>query len=149
MSYTTSRTDPRLVAEENMRLYPDEERGYGWLFFSGTILGLTGIMRIIDSIWAFTYKGTLPENLKDGVLGDSLKTYGWVWLGVGAILLIASFMVVTRSQIARWFGIIAAGLAAISAITWMPYFPVWSLVYIGLAVAVVYGLAAHGGRVPR
>jgi hypothetical protein len=127
-------------------MYADEDRGFGWLFFAGSILGLAGIMRIIDSIWAFTYKGALPENLKNGVLGDNLKTYGWVWLGVGVVLLIASFLVVTRSQVARWFGIIAASLAAISAITWMPYYPVWSLVYIGLAIGVIYALSVYGGR---
>ena len=34
--------------------------GDGWLFFAGTILGLAGLMRIFDSIWAFRYKGALP-----------------------------------------------------------------------------------------
>jgi hypothetical protein len=43
----------------------------------------------------------------------------------------------------RWVGIIAAGLAAISAIFVMPYYPVWSLIYIAIAVMVIYGLSAH------
>ncbi len=30
--------------------------------------------------------------------------------------------------------------------TWMPYYPVWSLVYIALAVLVFYALARYGGR---
>jgi hypothetical protein len=29
---------------------------------------------------------------------------------------------------------------------WMPYYPVWSLVYIAIGVLVVYALVAHGGR---
>jgi len=43
-------------------------------------------------------------------------------------------------------GIIAAALAAISAIFVMPYHPVWPLIYIALAVMVIYGLCAHHGE---
>jgi hypothetical protein len=32
---------------------------------------------------------------------------------------------------------------AITAVSWLPYYPVWSLVYIGLSVLVIYGLLAH------
>src|SRR5262249_23529563 len=112
------------------------------------MLGLAGVMRIIDSIWAFHYHGALPEGLRDGVLGSNLKTYGWTWLAVGALLLISSFLVISRAQFGRWVGIIAAGLGGIRAITWMPYYPVWSLTYVVLAVLVFYGLLVHGGREP-
>jgi len=127
--------------------YSDEPvAGAGWLFFSGTLLGLAWLMRIIDAIWAFSYKGALPDNLKDGVLGSNLKNYAWVWLIVGVILLVCSFLVLVRNQFARWVGIIGGAIGAVSAIAWMPYYPVWSLVYIGLGVGVIYGLTVYGGR---
>jgi hypothetical protein len=124
------------------------EEGLGWLFFAGTILGLMGIMRIIDAIWAFGYNGALPENLKDGVIGDSLTSYAWMWLIVGIILLLSSFAVLSRSQFARWIGIAATAIAAVTALTWMPYYPVWSLIYMLMAIFALYGLAVHGGRLP-
>jgi hypothetical protein len=123
-----------------------EDEDTGWLFFAASVLGIAGFMRIIDSIWAFRYNGALPEGLKDGVLGDNLTTYAWTWLLVGALLILSSIIIVSRSQFGRWVGMIAAAIGAISAITWMPYYPVWSLVYISLAVFVLYALAAHGGR---
>ena len=52
----------------DVNMFEDEQQGMGWLFFAGTLLGLAGIMRIVDSLWAFGYNGALPENLKDGVL---------------------------------------------------------------------------------
>ena len=128
--------------------YGDSVPGAGWLFFSGTVLGLAGVMRIIDSIWAFSYKGALPDALKDGVLGSNLKNYAWLWLLVGVVLLLVSFMVLVRSQFARWVGIIAAAIGTISAIAWMPYYPVWSLVYIAMGVGVIYGLSMYGGPEP-
>jgi len=54
--------------------------------------------------------------------------------------------VVLITAVSRWVGIIAAALAAISAIFVMPYYPVWSLIYIALAVMVIYGLSAHYGE---
>jgi hypothetical protein len=147
-STTTGRSGASSVRSSNdeMQIYADEDRATGWLFFAGSILGLAGIMRIIDAIWAFTYKGALPDGLKNGVLGDDLKTYAWTWLIVGTILIIASFFVIARSQIARWVGLFAAAIGGISAIAWMPYYPVWSLVYIGMAVTVFYALTVYGGR---
>jgi hypothetical protein len=124
--------------------YP--ESGFGWLFFAGTILGIAGVMRIFDAIWAFRYDGVLPDELEGAILGTSLTTYGWLWLIVGAILIAAAFAVLSRSQFARWIGIIAGAVLAISAFWWMPYYPVWSLTYVMIGVFVVYGLAAHGGR---
>jgi hypothetical protein len=47
------------------------------------------------------------------------------------------------STIAAWVGIIAASIAGITAIVWMPYYPVWSLVYVGIAVMVIYGITTH------
>ena len=126
--------------------YDSDEEGSGWLIFAGTMLGLAGIMRIIDAFWAFGYHGSLPENLQDGVLGSDLKNYGWLWLFVGIIMLVSSFFVLVRLQLARWIGFIAAAIGGLSAMTWMPYYPVWSLVYIALAVLVFYALARYGGR---
>ena len=72
-----------------------ESGGSGWLFFAGTVLGLAGLMRIIDAIWAFRYNGQIPDNLQDGVLGDNLTGYGWTWLIVGIILVVSSFLILS------------------------------------------------------
>ena len=124
----------------------EQERGAGWLFFAGTVLGLAGLMRIVDAIWAFKYNGQLPDNLQGGVLGDSLTGYGWTWLVVGIILVICSFLILTRSQIARWVGYFAAVILGLTAVTWMPYYPVWSLMYVAVAVITFYALARYGNR---
>ena len=124
----------------------DAEPVSGWMLFAGTVLGLAGLMRLIDSLWAFYYKGALPESLKDGLLGDNLHTYAWVWLNVAVLLFVSSWLLLSRNQFARWVGFVAATVGALSAMTWMPYYPVWSLTYVGLAVLTFYALAVHGGR---
>jgi hypothetical protein len=119
----------------------------GWLIFSGAVLLIAGIMRVFDAIWALIHTGPVVDNLHDAIFGHSLTTYGIVWLIVGAILIFAGVFLLSpvgiTAKIARWVGIVAASIAAITAATWMPYYPVWSLVYIGLGVVVVYGLSVH------
>ena len=35
---------------------------------------------------------------------------------------------------------------AISAVWWLPVYPVWSLIYISIGILVIYGLVAYGGH---
>jgi hypothetical protein len=146
MATTTRAQGAATAPTDQLVMYPDEMRGQGWLFFAGTILGLAGLMRIMDSIWAFRYKGAIPDSLQNGLLGSSLKNYAWAWLIVGIVLIAASILVMLRSQVARWVGYLAAVIGGLSAMTWMPYYPIWSITYVALAVLVFYALARYGGR---
>jgi hypothetical protein len=120
------------------------ERGDGWVVFASAALIFAGAMRIIDAIWAFGANNN--TRLSDALLGDKLDNYGWWWLIVGIILIGAGIGVLSRGQFSRWIGIIGAAIAALSAMAWMPYYPVWSLVYVAIAFFVLYGLAVYGGR---
>ena len=123
-----------------------DNKGEGWMIFAAVALGVAGIMRIFDSIWAFRYHGAIPDDLQNALWGHTLKNYGWLWLVVGIILILCAFGVMARSQISRWIGIFAGAVAAISAIWWIPYYPVWSLAYIAIGILVIYALAAYGSR---
>ena len=123
----------------------------GWLTFSAVVLILAGIMRVIDAIWAFGYNGLIPYGLRGALLGHTLATYGWIWLITGVILIAAGLLVLgpgdrPSAETSRWVGIVAASLGAISAILVMPYYPVWALAYIAIAIMVIYGLSAHYGE---
>ncbi len=146
MAVTSTEQAAMAATNDQLVMYPDEMRGSGWLFFAGTILGLAGLMRILDSIWAFRYHGALPDGLQNSLLGSNLKNYAWAWLGVGIILIVSSFLILVRSQFARWVGYFAAVIGGLSAMTWMPYYPIWSITYVAIAVLVFYALARYGGR---
>jgi len=120
-------------------------KGTGWVLFAALVLIWGGFMKVFDAIWAFSYHGTLPENLEGAIFGHSLKTYGWVDLIVAAILIACGFLVMAGSGFARWIGIAAAIIDGVSAIWWMPYYPVWALVDIAIAALVIYALAVYGG----
>ncbi len=144
MSTNPGGQDP-LMTPTGLSRYDDEPIS-GWMFFAGSVLGLAGLMRLLDSFWAFRYEGALPDELKDGLLGDKLNTYAWVWLIVAVLLIVSSWLLLYRSQLARWVGFVAATIGALSAMTWMPYYPIWSMTYVAMFVFTFYALAVHGGR---
>ena len=119
----------------------------GWLRFAGVLLITTGIMRIIDSIWAFSYNGTVVDKLHGALLGHSLTTYAVVWLIVGITSVVTGYMVMRpgslSAEISRRAGLAVAGFNALLAMTWMPYYPVWALLYIAMGVIVIYALLVH------
>jgi len=125
-----------------------DREGDGWVLFAAIVLGVAGVMRVFDAIWAFRYHGALPQNFENAIFGTSLKTYGWVYLIVGAILMVSAFGVMVKSQVSRWIGIAAGAVLSISAIWWMPFYPVWSLVYIFVGIVVIFALGVYGGREP-
>jgi hypothetical protein len=141
-------TSPSIAQDRLEVVYDEANANSRWMAFAGTMLGLAGLMRIIDSVWAFRYHGGLPDALRDGILGSSLHNYAWTWLIVGVILILSSFLVLVHSQFARWIGIIAAAIGGLSAMVWMPYYPAWSITYVAIAALVFYALVAHGGPEP-
>ncbi len=124
----------------------EEEQGSGWLLFAAIVLMVAGIMRVFDAIWAWRYDGVLPDEFQEALFGDDLTTYGWVWFIVGIVLIAAGAVVTQRAQWARWVGVVAGAVLAISAVWWLPIYPVWSLVYVAIGIFVIYGLVAYGGR---
>jgi hypothetical protein len=121
-------------------------RGAGWLAFAGTLLVVSGAFKILDALWAFKYDDEVSGEVQTVVFEGDLTAWGWVWLGVGIVLIVAGIAVVGGSEWARWFGIVVATLAAISFLSWIYFQPLWTILSVSLAIMVIYGLAAHGGR---
>ena len=118
--------------------------GQGWILFSMIFLFAGGIMRIFDGIWLIHNSNT--REFMGGVFGSSLKSYGWIYLIVGVLLILVSISLMSGSEVGRWVGVAAGAVLAITAVWAMPYYPVWSLTYVGLGAAVIYGLSVHGGH---
>lgn len=120
------------------------EEGEGWLVFAATMLGLAGIMSVIDGIVALARSKFYVAGAKFVV--SDVRTWGWIVLLVGILLIIAAGGVLARSGFSRWFGIFAAGLGALSQFMVVQAYPLWSLLVFGCEVLVIYALAAYGGK---
>jgi hypothetical protein len=110
------------------------------------MLFISAGFKIFDALWAFKYDDNLSLSVQTVVFERDLTAWGWVWLVVGIGLLVAAICLVTGSEWARWVGIIAAAIAAISFMPWIYYQPLWTILSVTLAVLVIYALVAYGGR---
>ena len=126
--------------------YEFEESGFGWLLFAATMLGLAGILSVFDGIIALS-RGKFYTANSSYVFTD-LRTWGWITLIIGALLIVAAMGVFSGSGFARWFGILAAGVSAVGLFgspTAQAY-PFWALIIFALDILVIYALAVYGGK---
>jgi hypothetical protein len=122
----------------------DEERGFGWLLFAATMLGLAGVLSIINGIMALSKSSFYAANAH--YVFSDLRTWGWIALILGVLLIVAAMGVFSGSGFARWFGIFAASLALIGHFSSSQAYPFWALVMITLDILVIYALAVYGGK---
>jgi hypothetical protein len=122
----------------------DDDRGYGWVMFAGTVLALVGTLNIIEGIAAISRSHFFVGNAHY-VFGD-LKSWGWTVLIIGAIQLLTGFGVLMKNQLARWVGVGFAALNAIAQLLMIPSYPFWSLTLFAMDILIMYGLIAYGGR---
>ena len=122
----------------------DEEKGFGWLLFAATMLGLGGCLSIIDGIMALSKSSFYAANAH--YVFSDLRTWGWLMLIVGALLIIAAMGVFSGSGFARWFGIFAASLSLLAHFSASQAYPLWTLIMITLDILVIYALAVYGGK---
>src|SRR3954471_5961932 len=81
------------------------QQGTGWVLFAGIMLSMSGVFKIFDALWAFKYDDEVRQEVQTIVFEHDLSSYGWLWLGVGVVLLLAGFAVLGKAQWARWIGI--------------------------------------------
>ena len=122
----------------------DEERGFGWLLFAATMLGLAGILSIFDGIAALSKASFYAANAH--YVFGSLRSWGWITLVLGALQLLAAAAILATNQLARWFGVVVLGLNAIDQMFFIPAYPFWSLLIIAADIVALWVLCAYGSR---
>ena len=66
--------------------------------------------------------------------------WGWIQLILGVLLLSAGWGLFNRSTWAGVFTIFVASLSAIANFFFIPYYPIWALVVIGIDVWVIWSV---------
>jgi hypothetical protein len=118
-----------------------EVRGSGWVTYSGIMLIIIGFLTIVNGLWALDHKNS--STVASQLMYGSLKAWGWAMILTGVVVVLAGILVFARSHVARWIGVIVAGLAMIEAMTWVFAYPLAAFTVILLAALVLYGLVVH------
>jgi hypothetical protein len=123
----------------------EDDPGYGWVLFAGTLLLILGTLNVIEGIAAVSGAHFFVGNAH--YIAGGLNTWGWVVLIVGVIEWGVGVGVFAKSQFSRWSGVAILALNAIVQLMMMPAYPFWSLSIFALDILAIYGLVAYGGRI--
>ncbi len=114
----------------------------GWIIFAALVMFTIGAVDIIqglaallkDEVYAVTDSGLLVTT--------NFTAWGWSLIIWGIVLILAAAALFGGKGWGRWFAILALIINMVGQIAWFPAYPLWSLVAIGLGVAVLYALTA-------
>jgi hypothetical protein len=142
--YPSKEENPLATATQREAAYEDDDAGFGWLLFAATMLGLAGVFSVIDGIVALSRSRFFTANAT--YVFSDLRTWGWITLIIGVLLIVAAMGVMRGSGFSRWFGIAMAGLSAINQFVAIQAYPFWSLIVFSVDILVIYALAKYGGK---
>jgi uncharacterized protein with PQ loop repeat len=124
----------------------DEVKGLGRSVFAATFLLIGCVLNVIYGISAISNSHFFTHNAHY-VFGD-LKTWGWVTLIIGVLEGFAGVSLFQGGTFGRWFAILAASLAAITALLDISASPFWSLAVFALSLWIIHGLVLYGQTAP-
>jgi hypothetical protein len=119
---------------------PTPSVGTGWATFAGVLFLVAGIWNVIAGWTALVRKEYFAET---SLIFQNLQVTGWVWIGVGALQVLTSYLVFTHRRSGQVIGIV---LAALSMFVWfftIGAYPVWAMMIVAIDALIIYGLAAH------
>lgn len=115
----------------------------GWVYFAGALMLISGVFQGIMGLTALL-KNTVYLVTPDKLAVLNYTQWGWVHLALGVVLLTAGMSVINGGAWGRVVGVILASLSLIANFTFIPAFPVWSILMVLLNVFVLYALLVHG-----
>jgi hypothetical protein len=116
----------------------------GWVMFAAAVMLTIGSIDIIQGLAALLKETTyvIPGGENALLVTTSYDTWGWALIIWGAILILSALSLFAAKGWGRWFALFAVIINMIGQIAWFPAYPLWSLVAIGLGVAVLWALTA-------
>ena len=120
---------------------------------SGFAVGVTaaaGILLIIGGVCqAFQGIVAIAQNefyvtTQNWIFKFDVTTWGWIHLILGVIAVFAGAALFSGKVWARTVAVIVAAVSIIVNFTWLPYYPVWSILIIAFDVFVIWAVTAHG-----
>ena len=117
----------------------------GGAVFAAVLMMIAGVFQVIAGLTAII-KDQFFVKTPNYLLTFDVSGWGWIHLVFGAVLIVAGAFVLRGNLLAR---VVAIGLVSLSAIAnflFLPYYPFWALLIIGIDVFVIWALATYGRR---
>jgi hypothetical protein len=101
----------------------------GWWVIAGLVAIVNDDFFVVTQDWIFQFSTT---------------SWGWIHLSLGVVVLFAGIGLFSGAVWARTVGVILAVISGLVAFAWLPWYPVWAILFVTLSVFTVWALTAHG-----
>ena len=124
---------------------------YGWKSFVGIILMVVGFVNIIEGLVGITRTNQLERTLNVDTLPitSDVKTWGWILLIWGIVLILAGFGILAGST---WARVVAILVASVNLLINVSFFgnhnsaSLWGFTLVFLNIFIIFGVAVHCGK---
>ena len=128
----------------------ENARWTGWIAFAGLLMVIIGGLDFFQGLIAVirkTYYAVTPNQ----IIVFDVKTWGWITLLWGIVLVLAGLGLLNGAGWARWFTIVACIINILGQLAWLgsSQYPLWTLTSIVLGVVVVYALTVRWSGYPE
>jgi hypothetical protein len=123
-------------------------RWNGWVAFAGWIMIIIGFLDFFEGLIA-VIRGRYYVLTAEQVIVFDVRTWGWLTLIWGIVIVLAGFGLLARSGWARWFAIVVLSLNVIEQLGFVgsSAYPLWTLTIMALTIVVLYALIVRWDEV--
>jgi hypothetical protein len=114
----------------------------GFAAFASVMMILLGTIQALEGLSAL-FNDEFFVRVPNYTFRLDITGWGWIHLIIGVVVGWAGISLLRGAMWARTIGIILAVLAAISNFLWLPYYPVWAVIVVGLSVATIWALTQY------
>jgi len=114
----------------------------GLTVFAAAVMMISGVWHAFAGIGALVNDKVYVSTPRY-IYSFDLTAWGWILLILGVAVAAAGFAVLLAATWARVAGIVVASLSLIANFTFLPHYPLWSMVIIALDVAAIWALATY------
>ncbi len=117
-----------------------------WVLYAATMFVIVGIMNVLYGLTMIINDTWIVFGATE-VWYIDLTAWGWITLLLGILGLLVAYGISLGQTWAKVVGTTVAALTAIDAFLIIPYYPIWGVVILALAMLVIWALTVHGDEV--
>jgi len=114
--------------------------GSSYSNFAGIFLFVVGLFNVLEGFMTLWRKEYF-----DGadLVVSNLQTWGWAMLVIGVVQLLAGWLVLSRSSVGRWVGIVIIVISMMASFVAIGVYPFWTFIILAIDAMVLWGLTAR------
>lgn len=116
----------------------------GWIAFAGWLMVIIGVLDFFEGMIA-VIRGQYFVLTANQIIVFNVRTWGWITLIWGVVVVLAGLGLLSGAGWARWFTIVVASVSILGQLGFVgsAQYPLWALTVLVLSFVVLYALIAR------